>query len=203
MGVGLATVAAPLVVQGVSRLFGRRRKPPDINAIIRRYLAARPGGYTTEEDRIAAELTRSRGTRAAEEFGRHSREQAARDLQRRGILMSPAATATTTRIGQVEAGGRERAAEAASAQLYDAFGANRAFEQNKLMSAFGSEIGKAQADQYRGDAREATFWNSILDVVGNVAPLFNPTAAQPAYTGTSAATYDPTGGRPNRRDPSY
>jgi hypothetical protein len=183
-----------------SALLGKPKKKKSINlrALIDRYLAMKPGGFVSDEDKLASERTRSRLAGASREAGRGRRLRARRNVTARGLAGSPADLAAELAISQDEALGVQGAAEQGVAQEYDAYSQNRSYTQGMVARAFGAEVG-AETENARLDAaRESTFWNSILDVVPQAAAYFQP-GAKPGAVTPSAAVLP---GRPAPR-PTY
>lgn len=191
----LAIAAAPLVAQGIGALVGRRKKKSNYRALADRYLSMRPDGYVTDADKAASERTRSRLAGAAGEAAKGRRTYSMRRLVARGLGASPAAEAAMLKIDQDEALARQGAGETAAAQEYDAYSQNRRYMQEMTGRAFGVEAGGIERDQARDDARQATFYNSLLEVAPFLAAYYGggASAAQP-YGANSGipASYQPS-----------
>lgn len=203
-GVGLA--ASALSSRGAGRSAARKRADAqryvnEVRAANTRYRGQRVEGYTTNADETAAERTRTRGTASASRSAQLARTQANRSIAARG-LSGAAAAALHRGADEIEGEGREAAYMTAADQLKGAFDANRAFETNKLMTAWGAETGalanqaginqQAIADD---DARTAELWNSVLQMAPVIQSAWSAvptTAAQAAQrAATGAATYNP------------
>lgn len=190
----LAVAAAPIVAQGVGALLGRKRKKgSNYRALADRYLGMRPEGYVTAADKAASERTRSRLAGAAGEAAKGRRTHSMRRLVARGLGGSPAAEAAMLKIDQDEALARQGAGESAAAQEYDAYSGNRRYMQDMVGRAFGVEAGGIAQDQARDDARQATFYNSLLETAPFLAAYFGQSAAQPYGANSGIPTsYQPS-----------
>lgn len=193
--------AVTLGTTALGAIFGRPKKKKTINlrALIDRYLAMRPGGYVTAEDKAASERTRSRLAGAAGESARGRRIQSRRAVTARGLAGSPADLAADLAITQDEALGRQGAAEQAAAQEYDAYSSNRGYNQGMVARALGLEAGAEMENARLDSAREAEFWNSILSVAPTLGQYFSP-AAQPS-TATAPGTIQTAVSAPGRGSP--
>lgn len=148
----------------------KKKKGPNRKAIVDRYRASSPKGFTTPEDEAAAARTQTRIAAAAQAVAKRRRAQNEGQVTARG-LSGPAAAALEQQATDVEAQGGEEAARTSADQMYKAFQSNLGYERQKNDTAFASELGIATQDAARADAQNAGFWNSALEAVKGVAPL--------------------------------
>lgn len=198
---------APVLLGG---LFHRKKKGPNRNAILQRYRDSKPVGYTTAEDKAAAESTRTRLAGAAQGAAQNQRIQNARQVTARG-LGGPAAAALENNAGAISAAGAEEAARTSASQLYAAFNSNLGYARNQNDTAFGAEMGLASQEAAQNSAQDATFWNSMLEAIPAVASGFSgggrattaPTASvgAPTATGQTTTYGATTTGAPGARRP--
>lgn len=204
LAAGLAATAVGNIVRGrgkksrvnpQARFTDPTKRVAGINA---KYQNARVDGYTTAADVANAERTRNKGTASAARSGELARMQANRQVLARG-LGGPAAAALAQKASDVEAAGREDAYNTSANELYGAYNKNKDFAGNQLMTAWGADIGasaqlgqqeyqRAQLDlgaNAQADARDATFWNSLLEAAPMVASMWNPTG-QAAIMGANS-----------------
>lgn len=202
IGLGLASAASALTNRGGNK---RRRNASgnylkavrDANAV---HGGKRAQGYTTREDEAAAERTRAKGTASAERSGALARTNANRSAIARG-LSGASAAALQQRADAIVGQGREAAFAQGQDQLDAAFRQNRAFEENKIMTAWGNEVGAlgqaAGMDERQAaldDSRQAEVWNSILAAIPAMQATWSavPTAQTAAVNAAQgAATYNP------------
>jgi len=163
-----ALALAPLVIGA----FHHKKKGPNRNAILARYRAERPVGYTTKEDEAAAERTRTRIAGSATAAAQRARQMNQRQISARG-LAGPAAAALESGASDIEAAGAEEASRNSADQLYKAYESNLGYERNKSDTAFGAEMGMATQEAAMGQAQDATFWNSMLEAIPAVAGGFS------------------------------
>lgn len=170
----------------------RKQKRANIGAINNRYMAMRPEGYLTDADKMQVARTAAAGGAAAARGGELGRGNARQQAVARG-LSGASAAALIGRADQQEAANREAAAGVAQGQELSLQGNNRDFEREKMMTGWGNEVGNARFQNSQADAKESTFWNSVLESAPLIANAFAPTASP---TGASivnnAATYDPS-----------
>jgi hypothetical protein len=185
----IGAVALPLVASMFQR--GGRKKV-DWGSIERWLGGIRPSGYLTDADYAAAETTRSRLARDATTSAALLRTEAMRRARQRGLGTAPALETTLARIGEAEARGRQSAGESAEEQLYSVRLGNQRFEQEKALALIGSRIQDVIGGRAAGDARQAAFWNSVidyapaaLDALGRMSPgtraavrRFNPSSGR-------------------------
>jgi hypothetical protein len=168
-------------------LFKKKRKGPNRNAILARYRDSKPVGYTTAEDRAAAESTRTRGTAAAQQQAQLARMMNARQVTARG-LAGPAAAALEQGATDVAAQGSEEASRNSADQLYKAFQGNLGYARQQNDTAFGAELGLAAQEGSQKSAQDATFWNSMLEAVPAIASGFGGYGRSSAPTAGGAPT---------------
>lgn len=187
-------------VSAAGAIAGARRKRPNVGKINAKYLGMRPEGYTTAADLAAAELQRQRGTASAARSGTLARERAGQQARARG-LGGASAAALVTQGDQIEGQGRELAAEQANNFLADRFSNNLGFERNKMMTAWGGELGAANQEAARIDAQQASFWNSVVEaaplMAGSVgalgtSPTPGATPGQPPASPGTTPSYNPS-----------
>lgn len=177
--------AATAIAPAVLGLFHRKKKGPNRNAILARYRASRPAGYTTAEDIAAAERTRTGLAAATQAAAQNQRAMNARQVTARG-LAGPAAAALEQQAGDISAIGAENAARTSANQLYNAFQSNLGYARTQNESAFGAELGLASQEAAQREAQDATFWNSLLETVPAVTSSLGqmPSSAPTAQTQT-------------------
>lgn len=175
----VGTQLAPLV----AGLFHRRQKTPNIQAILARYRAEGPDSYLSASDRAAAARTRAGITAGAATAAETQRGRNQSQVLQRG-LGGPAAAALESEAAATEAGGREHGAVAEADQLYHT-------GQEKQNTLFGAELGAANLAATRADARDATFWNSMIDLTGATSQLWAPPATAAAGTVAPATPSKP------------
>lgn len=191
----LPALAAKAALQLAPLLLGlghRKKKGPNRNAILARYRASKPAGYTTAEDAAAAERTRGTISGAAEGAAQRQRVQNSRQVTARG-LAGPAAAALERDASGIAAAGSEEAARTSADQLYRAFNSNLGYARSQNDTAFGAELGLATQEAQQGQAQDATFWNSMLEAIPAVATSLAPrpaagSTAPTAVTGAPSAT---------------
>lgn len=140
----------------------RKKKKVKVNKINEKYMGMRPGGELSFQDIEQAGRIRAGGTRSAARSAQLARTSMRRQVIARG-LGGASAAALDEGAGMIEAAGRERAFEDAagyeSARRID----NQNFERQKIMTAWGAELGDAARTAAREDARQSEFWNSVLE----------------------------------------
>jgi len=164
MAVNAAMTLAPFVLGA----FHRKKKGPNMNAILARYRASRPEGYVTDADKAQAERVRTKVAGAATAAAARARQLSQRQITARG-LEGPAAAALEGQATDIEAAGAEEAARNSADVLDRAYNSNLGYERGKSDTAFGAEMGLAQQEAIRGQAQETSFWNSMLEAIPAVA----------------------------------
>jgi len=192
VGAKVATQLLPLAL-GLGR---KKKKGPNIAALAADYRSRRPEMTLSAEDIAAAGRTRGRITSSAVRSGEMTRMNANRQAIARGLSGTAAAALGTVADAQV-AEGREKGALAEADQLYATGKDNQSYDRAKEDRIFGALVGDAQQQAQRNDARDATFWNSMMDLTTATSALWNP---QAPVTGTTApgssVAATPTAGRP-------
>lgn len=191
-----AAVLGPMVIGA----FRRKRKAPDRYAIINRYRASRPTGYTTREDEAAAERTRTRMAGAATATAHRRRAENVRQVTARG-LSGAAAAALEQQATDVEAIGGEEAARTSADQLYRAYQSNLGYARHQNDTAFGAELGAATEDAYRDDIRDAGFWNTVAEAMPLLATGFAGARAPAGSRAVAGQNYNPAAMIPGARRP--
>jgi len=163
MPLPLAGIAAGVgIASGLKTIFSSSGRP-DINRILRYIDARRPRGYLDPEDYAAAEGTRSRLSGQASRTAQGLRYEALRRYSQRRLVGSPAEETTLSRVGEIEAAGRERAGDVAEQQLYDIRLGRERYGQQVNLAALGYNVNEAYRNQARSDAQQSTFYNSLLE----------------------------------------
>jgi hypothetical protein len=162
----LALAAIPAAAQ----FLGGRRKRPKVSDVVARYRNQRAAGYISPEDTAAAGRTQSRIAGGVSATAKAQRGEIANRLVRSGLTGAPASFAAYGDLNASEARGREAAATAGADVEYNAFNRNKAFEEQKIGAAMAAELGDAQHQGARADAQDATWWNSITELIGAIPP---------------------------------
>lgn len=149
------------------------RAPQQIIAEMR---AFRPQGWLTPEDEAFSQLIQSRLSGATAAAAKGARYDAIARVAQRGLAGSGLEDRQLARIGQMEAGGRERAAGAASELLQRLRTGREAFAGQAGMASYGAELKDAYRNQDRADRKKAAFWNSWLPVLSQGISMFAPGA---------------------------
>lgn len=174
---------ASAIAAAVVSLFHRKKKGPNMNAILARYRSTTPQAYTTPADEAMAERARTRLSGAAQSVAEQRRVENARQVTARN-LSGPAAAALEQGATDVAARGGEEAARTSADLLYRAGQSNVGYERQKLDTAFGAEMGLASQQAAQGQASDAEFWNSVLGVIPGVAAAYS---GQPATSSSAVA----------------
>lgn len=169
-----AVAVGGAVASGVRKLVGKNRgihgKVRNLND---RFLSQKPVGYLTNEDYAFAERGRERGARAIGELGRRNRENQMARVVARGLSMSPAAEYLTKQGEQDEFGALRDLDLNMQDRLYGIRMTREGREHDRLMTAWGAELGAVQSDFSGRQARDAAFLNSWLPVVEDAASYFS------------------------------
>ncbi len=172
---------------------------PNIQAINRNYMGQNPGAVVTPEDAAQIERTRMAGNQSAARSAELSRYSVLHSARARG-LSGASAAALESEVDQQQARDREQNALAAANQTYQTGANARQFGREKLMTAWGNEIGGAQQAATQANAQNSTMWNSILEGMPALMAAFSPapkvsTSLDPnVYGGTNPTPATPRGG---------
>src|SRR3990172_12329620 len=148
----------PAIGSAVSlALNSRKRKGTygKVRSIGERYRAEKPVGFVTPEDteyfRGRGEFQRERGSRAIGALGQQQRGATTARLVARGLGYSPAAEYLAREADIDEAdqltGLNRDIGEFQEKGLYDVRSKREAFDQQRLMTAWGAELGAVQRDR--------------------------------------------------------
>lgn len=176
----------------------------EARAINARYMQMNPGVSLSGEDQAFLDRLLATGTRTASRSAQMGRGQARRQIAARGLYGASAA-ALLGGVDEQEAALRQQAADANAKTAYDLGSNNRDFARQKLMTAWGAELGASRADLASADARNAGMWNAITQAAPLISGAWGavPTAPSPGATtaapagapapgGAGGATYNPS-----------
>lgn len=138
-----------------------------VRSINKRYREEKPQGYLTAEDHLEGERQRRR---AGQSFGAYSsagRAGAIRRSRARGVEGSPALERTLGRFAQDEGRFLEGISSNVEEQLYRTRMDREKFERDRLMNAWGAELGGDLRDWQSANARQSQFWNSLIPLAGD------------------------------------
>lgn len=152
-------LAAGSLVLG-SRLGGRKY---DVSGVNKKYVGARPVGWLASEDYAEADRMRGRASRRIGAYGEAGRAGVIRRFAQRGFAGSPAQERGLARVRQEEGALGESAAAASEDFLSKVRRDREAFEREKVLTAWGAELGGFQRQFEQDNARDSAFWNSIND----------------------------------------
>lgn len=166
----------PTLILGGASLVANAFAPKhrfDPSGIINKYMAARPGGYITEDEYAQANRGRNRAANIAGVRARQLRDDATwRFNATPGGGFAPSLQRTTARINAAEGAALEDANNAESDFLFRSKESNKAFQRHQLDTGFGAELGAARLN-FEGDAsKRASFWNSLGDIASLAAGHF-------------------------------
>lgn len=170
----------------------QHRKPVDWAGLGRYADSLRPSGYLTPEDLAAGEATKARLTRGAEATGKLQTFEAMRRIRARNLASAPAAEATLARVSQNTARARQAAGDTSEEQLYDIRKGNQRFEQQKDIALLGGRISDAVGQSRLADARQSTFFNSLLEYMPSVMAGLDKLHSTAGVTGRKV--YNPATG---------
>lgn len=192
--VALGAKALPYVATGLSAILGRPKKRKNtVGKTVAKYMAMRANGYVTDEDKAAAGRVTQRVARQAGSQRRADEASTLNRMSRTGQIGSGAQERAIQQIADREAVGLENAGLYGADAEYGAYNRNKGFEENKIYQGMAAETRNAEAEAARGDLQTSTFWNSMLDLTQQLAPLYPsssptaPTAAAPAAPTAPAA----------------
>jgi len=168
---------APLLL-GLGR---KKKKGPNVAALAADYRSRRPEMTLSAEDLAAGARTRAGVNASAVRSGELTRMGINRQVAARGLSGPAAAALGLTADAQV-AEGREKGALAEAEQLYQTGRSNQEYDRSKEDRIFGGLLGNAHIEAQRNDARDATFWNSMMDLSTATSSLWGGGA-----TGASGA----------------
>lgn len=153
---------------GVKRLFGGRRRRPDISQAVAELRAYKPRGELYGEDYRSAELTRGRLGEQARARGELAGYEVSRRQRARGLAGSPSEERAQARVGQQTALSLQHAGESAEEQLYNVRMGREAFGNQRELGIFGARVGESAREGARLDAQEGAFWNSMNEFVPTI-----------------------------------
>lgn len=185
--------------------FGGRGRRGAIGRSVRginsRYLPMRAEGYTTANDIADAARLRESRAKSIGAFGSDALGQSRARFAARGAYGSPALERSAARIGQQQGGMLENAALAGEGLISDRYAGREGFERDKILRAWGAEVGAAGGDFSREQAQQSAFWNSINEYAGAVGPMLagTPSPTVPTNALASAADYAPPIPQPRGR----
>lgn len=183
----LGAKALPYVATGLSALFGRPKKRKNtVGKTVAKYMAMRANGYVTDEDKAAASRVTQRVARQAGSQRRADEASTLNRMARTGQIGSGAQERAMQQIADREAVGLENAGLYGADAEYGAYNRNKGFEENKIYQGMAAETRNAEAEAARGDLQTSTFWNSMLDLTQQLAPLYPSGATTPAAAAGSA-----------------
>lgn len=163
-------------------LMGRKNKAQtfDPGAINAKWMNWRPEAYTTDADVAASERGMARTGEIAGARFTAARAAAQNRMRARGLGMSPAAEYGQNEITRAEGDAALGIGRQGADQLYRAGQSNLGFERQKGMTAWGAELGAAAKNFAGEQARQASFWNSMLPFVGNAVSWFGGSGSDKA-----------------------
>jgi hypothetical protein len=188
MPLGAAIAVGGLVASGVRKL---AKKNKGIHGKVRnindRFMSQKPVGYLTNEDYAFSERGRARGARSIGALHKQRTSEAINRITARGLAYSPAAEYLQKQGTQDEAAALTDLEHSTQDRLYGLRLDREGFERQRLMTAWGSELGAVQSDFAGKQAQDASFWNSWLPVMEDAASYFTGLG----NTATSAAGSGP------------
>lgn len=172
----LPAVQAGVGLYGAYRS-GKKAKKADlgrkVGEINNRYRGENPSGIVTAEDKAQAERTRAIGNRSAARSAELGHQSVYRAAAARGLSGASAAALDSEVMAQ-EARDREANGLGAANQEYADYASSRGFGREKLMTAWGNDVGAAGVGAQQANAQNATMWNSILESIPGIASAWAP-----------------------------
>jgi len=167
--IGVAGTAASIATRAFRKNKGIHGKVRNVSDY---YRNQKPVGYLTDEDYAFSERGRERGARAIGKLATQRRGDIVNRQTARGMAYSPA---TEFLYGQSEQDEAEQLTDlerSTQDRLYGLRLNREGFERQRLMTAWGAELGAIQSDYQGQQAATASFWNSILPNVEDAISYF-------------------------------
>lgn len=163
-----AAGAAKVALAVAPHLFGRGSRP-NVGPAVRRFLSSRPSYNLSPEELALSERRRGRANELIGQGIQQARENVGRRFRARG-LGGPAEEQALADVEQQGTVGRVNASRDVADLEEQMRQKGLDFERNKLVTAFGAEIGDLGLRQRNYDAGQAAFWNSQAELL---PALFN------------------------------
>ena len=178
--------AAMIGLSLLGPMLGGGGKQLDAGAINSKYMGMRPEGWLTTEDMQQSERFRSRGTASmAAAYG----DERARAIGRAAATRKSSASVdrNQARLADMQAAKVADVGLGAEEQLYRTKMGREAEMNDRIKTAWGAELGAAGRNFSAGQERDASMWNSILELAPGVIDSFKagsvkPTAARPSIS---------------------